>query len=53
MKNQEREKEWGSKPHYELVIKLELSEKVLDQLVQEATRDIQAIYDRRTLLAFP
>lgn len=43
----EREKEWGSKRDYEVLVKSELAEAVLDGLVEEAVRDLQDIERKR------
>ncbi len=42
----EREKEWGSKRDYELVVQEELTEQVLDHLVEELVVDLNGFLSR-------
>ena len=45
--NMEREKEWGRKRDFEIIIKNELAESVLDALVREVAVDLDAIQAKR------
>lgn len=45
--NMEREKEWGRKRDFEIIVKNELAESILDVLVKEVVSDLDTIQTKR------